>query len=48
MCDEENKFVDVAEGKLLTVFLDYDGTLALIVSELDKVFMSDEMWEVVW
>ena len=46
-CDEENKFVAAAEGKLLTVFLDYDGTLAPIVPEPDKAFMSDEMREAV-
>ena len=41
------EFARRVEGKLLTVFLDYDGTLAPIVPEPDKAFMSDEMREAV-
>jgi trehalose 6-phosphate phosphatase len=36
-------FRDAAGGKLLTVFLDYDGTISPIVKQPDKAFMSDEM-----
>jgi len=38
-------FATLCEGKLLTVFLDYDGTLTPIVAEPDKAFMSSEMRE---
>lgn len=41
------KFKELAVGKLLTVFLDYDGTLTPIVDEPDKAFMDDEVREAV-
>ncbi|CAN6460762.1 unnamed protein product [Victoria cruziana] len=37
------QFVDSAEGKQITLFLDYDGTLSSIVDDPDQAFMSDEM-----
>ena len=41
--DDGVKFVEIAKDKLLTVFLDYDGTLTPIVPEPDQAFMSEEM-----
>jgi len=38
-----DRFRAAAVGKLLTVFLDYDGTISPIVSQPDRAFMSDEM-----
>ena len=43
----EKKFVGLVRGKLLTVFLDYDGTLTPIVPEPDRAFMSEEMRDAV-
>lgn len=37
------RFRAAASGKLLTVFLDYDGTISPIVNKPDEAFMSDEM-----
>jgi len=37
------RFTEAANGKLLTVFLDYDGTISPIVSQPEKAYMSDEM-----
>ena len=44
---EREKFAEMARGKLLTVFLDYDGTLTPIVPEPDEAFMSDAAREAV-
>ena len=45
--DESEKFAEAARGKLITVFLDYDGTLTPIVAEPDKAFMGEDMREAV-
>mmetsp|Transcript_2964 Transcript_2964/g.12792 ORF Transcript_2964/g.12792 Transcript_2964/m.12792 type:complete len:368 (-) Transcript_2964:4775-5878(-) len=42
-----DRFRAVAQGKLLTVFLDYDGTISDIVSNPDKAYMTDEMRDAV-
>lgn len=42
-----NLFKSAADGKLVAVFLDYDGTLAPIVKDPDCAFMSGEMRETV-
>ena len=44
---EREKFAEMSRGKLLTVFLDYDGTLTPIVAEPDEAFMSEDAREVV-
>ena len=36
-------FTELARGKLLTVFLDYDGTISEIVNQPELAFMTDEM-----
>ncbi|KAK2657596.1 hypothetical protein Ddye_010648 [Dipteronia dyeriana] len=41
--DSFEDMIDVAEGKKLVLFLDYDGTLSPIVNDPDKAFMSDAM-----
>lgn len=33
--------MDVAKGKWVVVFLDYDGTLSPIVNDPERAFMSD-------
>lgn len=38
-----NSMMDIADGKRIVVFLDYDGTLSPIVSDPDRAFMSDPM-----
>jgi len=42
-----DRFRAAAQGKLLTVFLDYDGTISDIVSNPDKAYMTDEMRDAV-
>eukprot|EP00271_Cylindrocystis_brebissonii_P002937 TRINITY_DN13684_c0_g1_i1.p1 TRINITY_DN13684_c0_g1~~TRINITY_DN13684_c0_g1_i1.p1 ORF type:complete len:375 (-),score=68.76 TRINITY_DN13684_c0_g1_i1:1398-2522(-) len=37
------QLIDLAEGKKLAIFLDYDGTLSPIVEDPDEAFMSDAM-----
>ena len=41
--DSFDTFREAAEGKLLTVFLDYDGTISDIVRNPDEAYMTDEM-----
>ncbi|KAI3818031.1 hypothetical protein L1987_11833 [Smallanthus sonchifolius] len=38
-----NRMINVAKGKQIIVFLDYDGTLSPIVSDPERAFMSDQM-----
>ncbi|XP_071732613.1 probable trehalose-phosphate phosphatase 2 [Rutidosis leptorrhynchoides] len=38
-----NQMINVAKGKQIVVFLDYDGTLSPIVSDPECAFMSDQM-----
>ncbi|MFS8001158.1 putative trehalose-phosphatase [Helianthus anomalus] len=38
-----NRMINVAKGKQIVVFLDYDGTLSPIVSDPECAFMSDQM-----
>nr|XP_043612994.1 probable trehalose-phosphate phosphatase C [Erigeron canadensis] len=38
-----NQMINVAKGKQIVVFLDYDGTLSPIVSDPENAFMSDQM-----
>lgn len=35
--------INAAEGKIIVVFLDYDGTLSPIVDDPDRAFMSEEV-----
>ncbi|XP_071687052.1 probable trehalose-phosphate phosphatase C [Rutidosis leptorrhynchoides] len=42
-----NQMINVAKGKQIVVFLDYDGTLSPIVSDPECAFMSDQMREAV-
>lgn len=36
-----DRMMNAAKGKRIVVFLDYDGTLAPIVDDPDRAFMSD-------
>lgn len=38
-----NHMINVAKGKQIVVFLDYDGTLSPIVSDPECAFMSDQV-----
>jgi trehalose 6-phosphate phosphatase len=40
-------FKEMASGKLLTVFLDYDGTISEIVNQPERAFMTSEMRDAV-
>jgi len=35
--------MEVATGKRIIIFLDYDGTLSPIVNDPERAFMSDEV-----
>eukprot|EP00897_Mesotaenium_endlicherianum_P003218 jgi/Mesen1/2924/ME000175S02079 len=41
------KLMELAEGKKVAVFLDYDGTLSPIVEDPDKAFMSETVFDFV-
>jgi hypothetical protein len=41
--DSFEGIIELAKGKLMTLFLDYDGNISCIVNNPDKVFMSNEV-----
>lgn len=40
-----DQMMNVAKGKRIVVFLDYDGTLSPIVADPDQAFMTDAVTE---
>lgn len=41
--DMFEEIIEASRGKQIVVFLDYDGTLAPIVQDPDRAFMSNEV-----
>jgi trehalose-6-phosphatase len=41
--DSFEEIIELAKGKFVTLFLDYDGTVSCIVNNPDKAFMSNKV-----